>query len=178
MGCRVVVEAALQAPSLTCGVILVDGSQFAAAMGAALTQQFAAVNGYETTTNEMFNDMFTARSNPSVTAAVVKRAKALPQPIGIKMMTDMFRYDVGRLAGSLACVRVPVMAIQTTSRNEKRERTTMRKGQTTPYLDMLGANLRSLRVDVIEDIGHFPQLDEPAQTNALIDSFLTSLPDR
>jgi pimeloyl-ACP methyl ester carboxylesterase len=176
MGCRVVIEAALQAPSFTSGLILVDGSQFAAAMGAVLTEQFAAPNGYETTTNEMFNDMFTGRSNPAVTAAVVKRAVALPRPIGMKMMTDMFRYDVGRLTGSLACVRVPVMAIQTTSRNEKRERTTMRKGQTSPYLAMLGANLQSVQVEIIEDTGHFPQLDESGQTNALIDSFLASLP--
>jgi pimeloyl-ACP methyl ester carboxylesterase len=32
MGCRVVIEAALQAPGQTAGVILVDGSQLAAAM--------------------------------------------------------------------------------------------------------------------------------------------------
>jgi len=88
----------------------------------------------------------------------------------------MLRYDVGRLTGSLACVRVPVMALQTTFSNERRERTTMRKGQTTPYLEMLRVNVRSIRVEIIEQTGHFPQLDESTQTNALVDSFLAALP--
>jgi pimeloyl-ACP methyl ester carboxylesterase len=90
------------------------------------------------------------------------------------MMTNMLRYDIGRLTGSLAGLRVPVMALQTTYSNEKRERMTMRRGQTTPYLDMLCTNVRSLRVEIIENTGHFPQLDESAQTNALIDDFLAA----
>jgi pimeloyl-ACP methyl ester carboxylesterase len=94
------------------------------------------------------------------------------------MLTDMLRYDVGRLAGSLACVRVPVMALQTTFSNEKRERTSMRKEQSTPYLEMLRTTVPSVRIEIIEDTGHFPQLDESAQTNALIDSFLASVPAR
>jgi pimeloyl-ACP methyl ester carboxylesterase len=120
--------------------------------------------------------MFTAKSDPTVVAAVVERAFRLPRPTGVKMLTDMLRYDVGRLTGSLACVRVPVMALQTTFSNERRERTTMRKGQTTPYLEMLRVNVRSIRVEIIEQTGHFPQLDESTQTNALVDSFLAALP--
>jgi pimeloyl-ACP methyl ester carboxylesterase len=176
MGCRVAIEAALQAPAQTSGLILVDGSQFAAAMEPVLMQHFAAPNGNETHTNTLFNDMFTARSDPAVAAAVVKRAFGLPRPTGIKMLTDMLRYDVGRLTASLGCVRVPVMALQTTFSNEKRQRTTMRKGQTTPYLEMLRAAVPSVRVEIIEDTGHFPQLDESAQTNTLIDNFLATLP--
>ena len=30
-------------------------------------------------------------------------------------------------------------------------------------------------IEIIEDTGHFPQVDEIAQTNALLDSFLVSL---
>ena len=33
-----------------------------------------------------------------------------------------------------------------------------------------------MRIEIIEDTGHFPQVDEIAQTNALLDSFLASLP--
>jgi pimeloyl-ACP methyl ester carboxylesterase len=51
----------------------------------------------------------------------------------------------------------------------------MRKGQTTPYLDMRRARVPFARIEIIEDTGHFPQIDESAQTNALLDSFLASL---
>jgi pimeloyl-ACP methyl ester carboxylesterase len=175
MGCRVVIEAALQAPAQTAGVILVDGSQFASAMAAVFKERFAMPNGYATMTLAMFKDMFTALSDRAVAASVLERAARLPRPIGEKMMTDLQRYDVGRLIGSLAGLRVPVMALQATYSNEKRERHTMSKGQTTAYLDMLRANVPSVRIEIIADTGHFPQLDESAQTNALIDSFLAAL---
>ena len=63
MGCRVVIEAALQAPSQTLAVILVDGSQFSAAMEAVLQQRFAAPNGYAVLVTQLFQDMFTDRSD-------------------------------------------------------------------------------------------------------------------
>lgn len=85
------------------------------------------------------------------------------------------RYDVGGLTKSLADLRVPVMALQTTYSNEKRERRAMSKGQTTPYLDTLRARVPSVRIEIIEDTGHFPRIDESGQTNALLDSFLASL---
>jgi pimeloyl-ACP methyl ester carboxylesterase len=68
------------------------------------------------------------------------------------------------------------MALQATYSNEKRERRSMSEGQTTPYLDMLRANVPSVRIEIVADTGHFPQIDESARTNALIDSFLAALP--
>jgi pimeloyl-ACP methyl ester carboxylesterase len=174
MGCRVVTEAALQAPAQTAGVILVDGSQFAAAMGPALQARFATPDGYESMATGMFQDMFTAKSDAAVAARVVARAQRLPRAIGEKMLTDLQRYDVARFSASLAGLHVPVMAIQTTYSNEQRQRQTMQPGQTTPYLDMLRANIPAVRIEVIADTGHFPQLDEGARTNALIDTFLAA----
>jgi pimeloyl-ACP methyl ester carboxylesterase len=80
------------------------------------------------------------------------------------------------LTPSLASLRVPVMALQATYTNEKRERRTMSKGQTTPYLDMLRATVPAVRIEIVADTGHFLQLDESAETNALIDSFVVALP--
>jgi pimeloyl-ACP methyl ester carboxylesterase len=120
LGCRVVIEAALQAPSQTAGVILVDGSQFAPAMEAVLRERFAAPDGYAATVKGLFVDMFTAKSDPSVMASVAERAERLPRAVGEKMLLDMQRYDVGRLAASLACLRVPVMAIWSGPRCRRR----------------------------------------------------------
>jgi pimeloyl-ACP methyl ester carboxylesterase len=92
------------------------------------------------------------------------------------MLTDMVRYDVGRLTDSLTDLRVPVMAIQTTYSNERRERRSLTAGQSTPYLNMLAAQIPSVRTEIIADTGHFPQIDEPTQTNAVLDSFIAALP--
>ena len=178
LGCRVVTEAALQAPGQTAAVILVDGSQFSVAMEAVLKERFASPDGYAAMNQTMFKDMFTAKSDHTVVTSVVDRALRLPRPIGEKMLTDLQRYDVGRFTSALACLRVPVMALQATYSNEKRERTTMRQGQTSPFLDMVRAHIPSVRTEIIADTGHFPQLDEIAQTNAAIDRFLATLPAR
>jgi hypothetical protein len=56
----------------------------------------------------------------TVAASIIERAGRLPRSIGEKCFTDMARYDAGRLTSSLASLRVPVMALQTTFLNEKK----------------------------------------------------------
>jgi pimeloyl-ACP methyl ester carboxylesterase len=139
-------------------------------------EAFRRPDGYATLILRWFEEMFTAKSNAAVVTSALERARRLPRPIGEKLLTDMLRYDVGRLTTSLADLRVPVMAMQTTYSNEQRERRPMSKGQTTPYLDMLRARIQSVRIEIIEDTGHFPQIDESGKTNALLDSFLATQP--
>jgi hypothetical protein len=45
----------------------------------------------------------------------------------------------------------------------------MSNGQTTPYLEMVLTSILSVGIEIMSDTGHFPQIDEAAQTNALID---------
>jgi pimeloyl-ACP methyl ester carboxylesterase len=175
LGCRVVTEAALQAPERVAGVVFVDGSQFASGMAEPLREAFAAPDGFVTLTGRWFQEMFTAKSEPAVVTGVVQRAQRLPREIGEKMMLDLLRYDVTRFATSLSDLRVPLLAIQATYSNERRERRPLSKGQDTPFLDMLRTRLASVRTEIIADTGHFPQIDEPAQVNALLDSFVAAL---
>jgi len=178
MGCRVVVEAAARAPESVAGIVLVDGSQFAAAIEGTLRQAFGEPDGFRTVTRRWFQDMFAAKSDPAAVASVVARAGRLAQTIGETVMLDLVSYDVTRFSAALARLGLPVMAIQTTYSNERRERRWLAQGQTTPYLDMLRAQVPSARIEIIPDTGHFPQIDEPDQTNALLGSFIASLPRR
>ena len=175
MGCRVVTEAALQAPDHMAGLVLLDGSQFAAGMGPAMTERFARPGGFSEMLGGMFTDMFTPKSDTAVAAAVIERARRLPVEIGSKLLLDLWRYDVTRLEGSLALLKRPVLALQSTYSNERRERKTMTKGQATPYLDMLRRTVPGIRVEIVPDTGHFPQIDEVAQTNAAMADFLAAI---
>lgn len=172
LGCRVAVEAALQAPEHTSAVVLVDGSQFAPAMGAALREAFAHPEGFATMTRTMFIDMFAPGVAPAIAEPVISRALRLPREVGEKMLLDLHRYDVTRWTASLTCLRVKALAIQTTYANERRERRSLEPGQTTPYLDMLRSAVPGASVEIIENTGHFPQLEQPARTNALLAAFL------
>jgi len=178
MGCRVVIEAALQAPQCVAGLVLVHGSQFAAAMADVLRQTFATPDGYATLTERMFRDMFTATSDPGIAASIVQRARRLPREVGERMLLDLTRYDSDRLATSLAQLRVPVLAVQATYTNEKRERRSLTEGETTPFLDLLRTRVPSVRVELVADTGHFPQIEKPTLVNALLEQFIAKLPIR
>src|SRR5580704_14077469 len=62
LGCRVVIEAALQAPAQTAGVVLIDGSQFAPSMDVVLKETFGTPHGFEALIRRWFEEMFTAGS--------------------------------------------------------------------------------------------------------------------
>jgi pimeloyl-ACP methyl ester carboxylesterase len=175
MGCRVAIEAALQAPHRVSGLVLIDGSQFAPAMQTILRQTFGSSDGYLSLIARWFREMFTPESKAELVAETLQRAGTLPRPIGEKMLLDLVRYDSIRLAPSLASLRLPVMAIQSTYSNEQRQRRSMTHGQTTPYLDFLRTNVPAARVEIIPDVGHFPQIDAAAQVNELLDGFIGSL---
>ncbi len=175
LGCRVAIEAALQAPEHTKAVVLVDGSRFAPGMGPSLRAAFAQPNGFATMQQGQFKAMFTAKSDPAVIEAVVQRAIRLPREVGEKMMTNLQRYDEYRLVASLRSLTVPVMAIQTTATNAQRQRSSLQPGQSSPYLDLLRTEIPGVRIEIVADTGHFPQLDEPERTNALLDSFLRAI---
>lgn len=175
LGARVAVEAALQAPDRVGGVVLLDGSQFAPGANAMLRAQFARADGFAELADKWFREMFTAKSDPKVVAAAVARAGRIVPAIGQRLLLDLQRYDVTRFTASLGCLKVPLMALQSTYSNEKRERRPMAKGQMTPFLEMVRGVVPGARIEVIPDTGHFPQLDEPAATNAVLESFLATL---
>jgi pimeloyl-ACP methyl ester carboxylesterase len=171
MGCRVAIEAALQAPAHAAALVLVDGSQFAPTVEGGMRERFAAPGGYAATAQALFAAMFTARSDKAVADAVMDRASRLPHDIGAKLLLDLVRYDIVRLEASLSAVRVPLMVLQTTFSNERRERKSLTRGQTTPYLEMVRARVPAARIEIIPGVGHFPQLDAPAETNELLADF-------
>ena len=54
----------------------------------------------------------------------------------------------------------------------------MSAGQTTPYLDFIRAKVPGARIEVLPGVGHFPQLDAPAESNKVLESFLADLASR
>jgi pimeloyl-ACP methyl ester carboxylesterase len=171
MGCRVVIEAALQAPAHTAAVVLVDGSQFAPGMEATLNETFATPDGYSRLTNRWFEEMFTTNSDPAVAAAVVERATALLRPIGEKMLTDLIRYDVGRFSTSLTDLRVPRDGDP--ERNASGVRWRRGRRRPTWACSVLAFHRCALRSS--PTLEQFPQIDEPSQINALLDDFITTV---
>ena len=174
LGCRVVLEAAQLAPQHVAGIVLVDGSQFAPAAAQAFQDRFAA-GEYKPLVRGLFEQMFTSRSDSATVAAAVERALMLSEDVGQALLLSLVRYDVERLVSVLQRTTKPLLVLQTTFVNEMRQRATLRPGQTTPYLDLIRATVPAARIEVLCDVGHFPQLDAPADTNHVLERFLAGL---
>lgn len=178
MGCRVIVEAAGLVPKRVAGLILVDGSRLGtpgSGAGAALAKSFAEGH-YPTFVSGFFKQMFLADSAPKLVSEIVDNATALPQSFGSKLLPDIGRWDEMRFDEAFRCVHVPMLIIQSTYTNPERKRSPMTKGQNTPYFDFVCAAVPGVRIEIVEKVGHFPQIERAAEVNAAMDGFLASLP--
>jgi pimeloyl-ACP methyl ester carboxylesterase len=67
------------------------------------------------------------------------------------------------------------MAIQTTYMTPAGKRDSIQKGQASAYLDDVRRLVPGARIEIIEKAGHFPQIEQPGEINALIDDFMAKL---
>lgn len=170
MGCRVVLEANRIAPERVAGIVLIDGSRFATGDPAAAEASARAVieqAGFKAWAEDLFRQMF-LRQTPA-TERLVQRAVRQGAEIGAALWPRSARWDAGSLEPALAAVRAPVLVIQTTTRDPQTgKRGPMRPGQTSPWLELLRTKLRNVRIEVLPNLGHFPQIEAPEQVNRLI----------
>jgi pimeloyl-ACP methyl ester carboxylesterase len=175
MGCRVATEAAVRLSGNISGLVLIDGSQLADDVRSLVVEKLGTAEGYRSVTEQLFQDFFTSKTDPRTVETITNRERRLPRDIMEKMLLDGARYDSEKFMSSLAAVTCPVLAVQSTATGEHHKRRTLMKGQTSPYLDNLRLAVPSVRIEIVEDTGHFPQIDEPEQTNSHIDAFVRSV---
>lgn len=176
MGCRVVLEAARLDPDRVAGIVLVDGSR--QGMGdpqAAERDARAALEarGYAAFMRPFFEAMFLRKS--ALSEIVVERALRLPEDIGSVLYPRMARWDAGSMEAAVRAVRAPVLAVQSTYVNTERKRVPMRPGDTTPFLDLLREHVGDLRVEILDGVGHFSQLEASERLNRLLGGFLEAV---
>jgi len=169
MGCRVVLEANRQAPRNVAAIALVDGSRMAWGEPRQADEAMRAAiefTGFPAFAEALFRQMFLAPSAQAT--SIIERAKRLPAEVGAALFPSMARWDAGQMVAALAAVRVPLLAIQSTSMSPERKRSSMRAGQTSPWLDLLRERVPGARIEILPGLGHFPQIEAADQVNALL----------
>ncbi|MGI9335824.1 MAG: alpha/beta fold hydrolase, partial [Gammaproteobacteria bacterium] len=85
MGCRMVLQTARIAPSRVAGVVLVDGSRFAAGDGDAARRRVSEQidrTGYVRLLDSLFDQMFTSASDTAIRQHIIDRARRMPEATG------------------------------------------------------------------------------------------------
>jgi pimeloyl-ACP methyl ester carboxylesterase len=178
MGCRVILQTYLAAPHRVAGIVLLDGSCIATGDRRAAEQGMAGQIdelGYNEFIQAFFERMFVARSDPELKARILERSQKLPAAIGTALLVNLAGWDAARLGNALKAVRVPLMAIQSTTLSTDRVRVSLPAGQTSPWLDLLRAHVPAVRIEILLSRGHFPQIEAPDDVNSLLTEFVRGL---
>ena len=174
MGCRVVLEANRLIADKVAGIVLVDGSRLAdrdPAAAEAAARAGIAKAGYPAFAENLFRQMF---FTPSPTAdAIVRRAVTQSAGFGPELWPRMARWDAESMDAAFDALRVPLLAIQTTTRDANLRRAPLKLGDTSPWLEYVKS--KRARIEIIPDTGHFPQIEAPETVNRLIGEFLQKL---
>jgi pimeloyl-ACP methyl ester carboxylesterase len=170
MGCRVVLEAARLVAKRVAGIVLVDGSRngtgdpdAAEAAARATIQKL----GYAAFAETLFRQMFFKTTKES--EAIVGRAVRMSAQFGPQLWPRVTRWDAGQMDAAFAALSVPVLAIQSTTRNAQLQRSPLKPGDTSPWLDYVRS--KGARVEIVPDTGHFTQIEAPERVNQLIEEF-------
>jgi pimeloyl-ACP methyl ester carboxylesterase len=172
MGCRVVLEAASLMPDRVGALVLIDGSRTGSgdpAQAEAAARGAVEKAGYPAFAENLFRQMFFTPS--ALAEAIVARALKQSMGFGPLLWPAMARWDAAKMDAALAAVKVPVLVIQSTTRNAELKRSMLKAGETTPYLDLMRKGLKNARIEVIPGTGHFPQLEAAENVNRLISGF-------
>lgn len=174
MGCRIVMHAMSEQPARVSGIILVDGSRLGATGSTAWQdrQKRVAEIGYRAFIEPMFAQMFRPEADPAVAKPIIERALNMPAKLAGNLFPHIGKWDAERFDEIFAKARVPLLAIQTTYMTSAGQRASMQKGQTSGYLDDVRRLVPDARIEIMENAGHFPQIEQAGEINALIDGFL------
>ena len=75
---------------------------------------------------------------------------------------------------ALAAVRVPLLAIQSTTLSPESVRVSLAPGESSPWLDLVRQLVPTARVEVVTGVGHFAQIEAADRVGALIADFASS----
>ena len=172
LGCRVVMQARIEAPERVAGLVLVDGSRIGSGdPEAARARARAAFEtaGYGATVRRLFEEMFLAGASDALAIPILERAARLPERIGVALFADLVAWDAGRAGQVLPALGdLPVAVVQSTRLDEDRRRRPLRSGESTPWLDLVRAERPDARIEIAPGVGHFTMLESPAAVNRLV----------
>ena len=173
MGCRVVLQAYLNAPERVGALALVDGSWPGSGDPAVFeraARESIAAAGYANFARGMFDAMFLAPS--PLAAAITERALRLPVAVARELYPRMMCWGAAHTEQILSRIKVPLLVIQSTYLDPQRKRVPLKAGESSPWLDLVRRTVPGARIEIVPGVGHFPQLEAPEQVNQLLSSLV------
>ena len=89
------------------------------------------------------------------------------------MLTNLAGWDAREVENALDSIRVPLLAIQSTTLDTARKRVSLRPGHNSPWIELVLAHVPQATVVMLPGAGHFPQIELADEVTALIADFVS-----
>jgi pimeloyl-ACP methyl ester carboxylesterase len=177
MGCRVITEAYLQAPTGVAGLVFVDGSITDGDPDIAIKMARENIerNGMDAFMQRFFSDMFVESSDPKLRDRLFERAQKVDRKFREELFVDLIRWDVTKSKDALKQIKVPALILQSTFINSELKRTPMLAGMTTPWMNAIASLVAKSRAKIITGSGHFTMIEAARAVTQDIQTFAVTL---
>ena len=136
MGTRVALALAQRSPDLAAGLVLVDGSRpVRGATQAALDafENAVAAKTWPGFARDLFGAMFFDDRHSELSSRLVERALSMPAERAHALYRNMITWDCNEADAVMAKTRIPVLLLQSTTRDAGTGRRSLNPGETGPY---------------------------------------------
>ena len=176
LGTRVVLACRDRLPEPIRQIVFLDGSCQAQGDPELARQSLQTLLREPDTTalmvQKMFEDMFGGTLDAQVSQQIIQRATNMPTSRVSQLLVDMHGWDAGELEHALlrlnAAARTGFSVLQSTWLDGSRNRRNMNQGESSDYLDLLRTKVRRASIEVLENTGHFIQLEHPERVGDVI----------
>lgn len=175
MGCRVVLEAARLEPDAVMGVILIDGDRHVAGdpdVAVREARDRYAAGGFSQFRDGLFEGMFPDGADSPHKTEIIECARRVSTSVAEAYWCSILRWDAAAVEGTMRSLRVPLLILQSTYLTTRYRYFPVDPRMMTPWLEVIGRLVPTVRIQIIDGVGHFPMLDAADAVNRCITTFL------
>jgi pimeloyl-ACP methyl ester carboxylesterase len=175
LGCRIALEIYRQRPAGIRGLILLDNGEVGHADPARTVSLFdeqMRTLGVAGLLRAGFEGMFVRESDPNLRQRVLDRVTKIDAKFAEALLRDAVRWGAYEAPQILADVRVPVLLLQSTARDENNNWRALKPGMTTPWTELVTQSVMDVELCIVPGVGHFLQIEAPGTVNEEIALFV------
>jgi pimeloyl-ACP methyl ester carboxylesterase len=177
VGVRVVLQAAVNRPELTAGIVLVDGSRQATGTEEEVENKLSMKfdGDVANLSSQRFMDMFFDNADIGEKERIIGGVRSVTPEMALALTRATWRWDAIELERVLGEIRVPTQVIQSTYSDDEHPRRMLSVGDTTPWIDRIRSYIPDAKIEIVPGVGHFTMLEAPDHVNTVIHRFAESL---
>jgi pimeloyl-ACP methyl ester carboxylesterase len=120
----------------------------------------------------MFANMFFDPKYDALRDRLAVRGAAVPADAAVATYLAMLDWDANRCAAAFDAVSVPVMVLQSTTRDPGEDRRPLKPGEMAPYQKMIMERIEGAQTESFPGVGHFTMIEAADTVNACIRNFI------